>query len=83
MGGLVELTWSEIRAFIEVNELELTLWERGMIKKMSHAYCREASAATDENRPAPYQEQREEDEVDHVAIALQIAANMRAFRKKR
>ncbi len=52
--GLIPLTWTEINSWINVNKLELTLWEIETIKKMSEAYCAEYSRATEPNRPQPY-----------------------------
>lgn len=81
--GLSPVTWVELKAFIEVNELELTLWERSILKKMSEAYCNEYSHASSPNRPAPYKERKEPDQVDAVAKALKMAASLAAFRKKK
>lgn len=79
--GLAPLTWSEIKAFIDVNELELTLWERGMLKKMSDAYCNEYSHASSPTRPAPYVNVIKDEDEANIVKALQMAANMAAFRK--
>ena len=81
--GLIPVPWTELKAFIEVNELDLTLWERGMLKKMSDAYCNEYSHASDLYRPAPYKVQKDVEEEDGIAIGMQIAAALAAFRKKR
>lgn len=81
--GLIPLTWQEIKAFLEVNELDLTLWERVMLKKMSDAYCVESSRATDINRPAPYNPVKEQTEETALAAALRIRQNMRAFKGKK
>lgn len=81
--GLLPLTWQELKAFIEVNELELTIWERQVIKKMSDAYCAEYSRSSDPNRPAPYRPQVEETEVDQVAKAMRIKQGLSAFKKRK
>lgn len=80
--GLIPLTWQEIQAFIEVNELDLTLWERELLKKMSEAYCAEYSRASDPQRPAPYVAEKEEDEIDHIALALRFREQMQLLRGK-
>lgn len=80
--GLVPLTWSEIKAFIEVNELELTLWEKGMLKRMSDEYCSEFYQASSPTRPAPYTAKVVEEE-DAIAVAMRIRANMRAIKPPR
>jgi hypothetical protein len=84
--GLIPLSWQEIQSFIEVNELELTLFEKQMLRKMSEAYCSEYSKAKDIRCPAPYTPERKEDEVedeaDKLAKALRIREQMKSFRKK-
>lgn len=81
--GIVPVTWAELKAFIEVKELDLTLWERGMLKKMSDAYCNEYAQASSPSRPAPYKVVKEAEEVDGIAVGMQIAAALAAFRKKK
>jgi hypothetical protein len=78
--GLCPLTWVEIDAFVRVNDLDLTLWERELLKKMSEAYCAEYSRASDPKRPAPYQPEQTE-EVDQIAKAMRIMDSLSAFRK--
>jgi hypothetical protein len=78
--GLIPLSWQEIKAFIEVNELDLMLYEKELLKKMSEAYCAESHKATDPQRPAPYVAEKEEDEIDHIAQALQFREQMRLLR---
>lgn len=81
--GLVPLTWQELKAYIELNELELCTWEANIIKKMSDAYCAEYSRASDPNRPAPYRKVVEEAEVDQVVKAQRIMQGLSAFRKRK
>jgi hypothetical protein len=80
--GLAPLSWQEIQAFIEVNELDLTLFERDIIKKMSEAYCAESHKATDPQRPAPYVEKKAEDEIDRVAQAMRFREQLNLLRGK-
>jgi hypothetical protein len=78
--GLIPLSWQEIKAFIEVNELDLMLYEKELLKKMSEAYCAESHKATDPQRPAPYVAEKEEDEIDQIALGIQIRDSMRLLR---
>jgi hypothetical protein len=80
--GLASLGWAELRAFRLENGLNLTLFERQMLKKMSEAYCAEASRATDPKRPAPYAPQKEDEEVDKIALAMKMRDALNAFRKR-
>lgn len=59
--GPVPLSWTEINAWLQVTELELTVWERLTIKRMSEDYVGER-CETDPNRPAPYSRRAEEAE---------------------
>lgn len=81
--GIVPVTWVELKAFIEVNELDLTLWERRTLKKMSDAYCNEYAQASSPSRPAPYAPVKAVEEQDGIAVGMQIAAALAAFRKKK
>lgn len=78
--GLAPLSWQEIKAFIEVNDLDLMIFEKELLKKMSEAYCAESHKATDPQRPAPYTADKEEDEIDYIAQALQFREQMRLLR---
>lgn len=79
--GLVPLSWQEIRAFRQENNLNITLFERELLKKMSEAYCAESARATDPKRPAPYAPEVEEDEVDHIGTAIRMREQMQLLRK--
>ena len=80
--GLVPLSWREFQAFREENRLDLTLWERETIMRMSAAYCAEYSKSSDPSRPAPYRVIVDESEVDKVAKAMRIRSALSLFRKK-
>jgi len=80
--GISPLSWLEIKAFIEVNELDLMLWEKELIKKMWEAYCAESHKATDPKRPAPYVAEKEEDEIDQIALGLKFREQMQLLRGK-
>jgi hypothetical protein len=81
--GLHGLTWQEIRAFREENELDMTLYEREILKKMSDAYCSEYVKASDPKRPAPYTPEVEENEVDQIALGLQFIEQLKLLRQKK
>jgi hypothetical protein len=56
--GLTALSWQELRAFRQENKLNLTLWERATLKKMSEAYAYEYCKASDPSRQPPYKQER-------------------------
>lgn len=70
--GLAPLSWQELKAFREENELDITLWERELLKKMSEAYCAEYSRASDPHRPSPYTPDVVDEEIDHIGNALRM-----------
>lgn len=81
--GLAPLSWQEIKAFIEVMDLDLLDWEKKLLKKMSEAYCAESHKATDPKRPPPYAVKKEEEEVDHIGNALRMMERMKLLRQNR
>lgn len=52
--GIVPITWQELRAYRLENDLDLSIWDRGVLHSMSEAYVNEYYAATDPQRPAPW-----------------------------
>lgn len=81
--SITPLTWVEIEAFIRVNKLKLMLWEVELIKKMSEAYCAESHKATDPQRPPPYKEVKEDDEIDKIAAAMRMREQMQLLKGNR
>jgi hypothetical protein len=80
--GISPLSWLEIQAFIDVNEIPMLLFEKELLKKMSEAYCAESHKATDPQRPAPYVERKAEDEIDRVAQAMRFREQLNLLRGK-
>lgn len=39
MGGILPLTWSELKAFDDCGKLSLSSWEFSQIMEMSRSYC--------------------------------------------
>lgn len=82
--SITPLTWEELKAFREENELDLCVWERNILKRMSEEYCSEYAAASALNRPAPYIPEQEEDEdivvVEKINSALSIRDTLAALR---
>jgi hypothetical protein len=81
--GISPLTWVEIESYIRVNELEVLLWEKELLKKMSEAYCAESHKATDPKRPAPYKEEKDEEEIDKMAASVKMWEQMQLLRGNR
>lgn len=81
--GIVPLDWQQLKAFVELNELDLCTWEIRILKRMSEAYCIEYSQASDPHRPIPYRPVVEETEEDKLAKARKMLKNMAAFKKRK
>jgi hypothetical protein len=81
--GIVSLDWEKIHFFRRENQLDLDVWERGVIRSMSEAYVNEYYAATDPQRSAPYVTAREEIDVEAEARkAMSWRSIIRASGKK-
>jgi len=52
--GVISLSWSEIKSWLQVTQLNLSVWERMTIKSMSEAYASELSVASKKDSVAPY-----------------------------
>jgi len=81
--GLVPLSWQELRAFRLENKLDLLLWEREALQRMSASYCREYALSSDPQRPAPYVPQNQQDEEEaNIKAAMRMLQMTQRFRKK-
>lgn len=84
--GLVALSWQELSAFRKENDLNLTVWERQTLKKMSEAYCSEYAKASDANHPAPYAIEKDEEtgvnEEQELAKAMSWMSVLRSSAKR-
>lgn len=82
--GIIPISWQELRAFRLENELDLTLWDRQVLREMSEAYVSEYYAATDPQRKAPWTNTLDEiDEEAELIKARSLMATIRAFRKNK
>ena len=54
MSGLVPLSSRELRSWRLESEIELTVWERQVILKMSRQYCYQSTISNDKKCLAPY-----------------------------
>lgn len=52
--GLSPLSWQEIKAWSELTETKLDLWETLSIRNLSNIYTTELSQGSDPKRAAPY-----------------------------
>jgi hypothetical protein len=52
--GVVPLTWNEIESWHRFTSLDLSIWERLLIKSLSEEYASELSRASAKDHPAPY-----------------------------
>lgn len=85
--GLLPITWQELEAFIHLNELDLMIWEKRILKRMSDAYCSEYSRASNPKRPAPFTPEPDENEEepsvsDLIAKAVRMREQMKKFRTR-
>lgn len=79
--GLIALDWQKIHFFRIENELDLDVWERGILVKMSEAYVNEYYAATDPSRQAP-NKKLEKTSAVQIAQSMNFRSIIRAAGKK-
>jgi hypothetical protein len=79
--GAQPLSWQEIEAWLKCTELNLTVWEKLIIKEMSEAYVGEYSQASAKDRSAPYLHVPEE--IDRTAVANKVLSAFRSFMRKK
>ena len=84
MGGMTELSWEEISAWLVCTERLISVWDISMIKNMSRAYVSEFNLASDRARKMPYLAPRDTElVVNREAIAKGIAAGFASMTKKK
>lgn len=59
--GIVPLSWSNIKDWMECTERNLSLWEKKVLREMSKHYVYEYYEATKKDRDAPYQSEMTEE----------------------
>jgi hypothetical protein len=79
--GIFPLPWQEIESWLEVTGLELSTWEKLMIKEMSEAYVGEYNQASAKDRPAPYT--YVEETIDREAVANKLKSVFRSMKRKK
>jgi len=52
--GVNEMTWQSLKAWHELMNLDLAMWELRLIKTMSSVYAKWAREYNGTNKPAPY-----------------------------
>lgn len=78
--GVVPLTWSEIESWHRFTQLDLSIWERLMIRTLSEEYASELHRASAKDAPAPYVHVNEV-QIDRKAVANKIMNVFRSFKR--
>ena len=79
--GSVCLSWSEINAWLQVTEIDLTLWERLTITELSEVYVGELNKASAKDSEAPYKPTPDVEEVDRALVDKKIRNVFSMFKK--
>lgn len=79
--GIVPLSWADIRAWREENELILDNYEISSIRRLSVEYVSEYHAASAKGHPAPYLASIEE--LDRPAAASKFKSILGAFKRNK
>jgi len=81
--GAIAITWSEIESWLNCTELNLSIWEKLMLKEMSEAYASVLSTATDKHTPAPYIHEVEDIEAQRTKVANKLRSVFNSLKRKR
>ena len=77
--GITPLSWQEIRAWRQENNMVLDSFEIGIIRRLSQEYVGEYHAnSSEKSRPPPYELETMED-FDRTAMASKVGNLLRAF----
>lgn len=79
--AVVPLSWQEIESWLRTTKLDLSIWEKLVIREMSEAYVVELSKATGKDAAAPYTAVVEE--IDRPAVAQKLLSVLRGFKRKK
>lgn len=77
--GISPVSWTEIRDWKEMLQLELEPWELSLIRQLSSEHATEYSLASDSTRPAPYIPSAET--IDRAALSNNLGSALRGFKK--
>ena len=83
MGGMSELSWEEISAWLACTQRALPVWDIDVIKNMSKSYVSEFNLASDRARKMPYLAPRELETIDRKAVAAGIATGFSSMVKRK
>lgn len=82
--GITHLSWTEINSWITCTQLELSIFEKLLLREMSEVYANELNAATAKDRPAPYIAPSQEDvdlEAQRKAVANKLRSVFNSFKR--
>lgn len=77
--GIVPLSWQEIIAWKDAIDISVTPFEMSLVRILSKEYCEEYYAASDKDRPAPYDVV--DDQIDRDAISNKVKNVLSGFKK--
>lgn len=77
--GMTSLSWLEIEAWLNTLEVELDIWEKLLIKRLSTEYANEFALSSDPKRSAPFSEMP--DEEARVFVGNKIKNVLGMFKK--
>jgi len=82
MGGMVELSWEELKAWISCTQRDFSLWEINTLKNMSKAYVNEYNQASDANRSQPYSKTLEVTQLVRDEVASSVKSLFAKLKNK-
>lgn len=79
--GVTPLSWQEIDCWLRTTELNLSVWEKLVIREMSEAYVSELNSASAREAVSPYVATAPE-EIDRPAVANKLLSVLRGFKRE-
>lgn len=79
--GVTPLSWQEIESWLRATELNLSVWEKLVIREMSEAYVSELNSASAREAVSPYVASAPE-EIDRPAVANKLLSVLRGFKRE-
>ena len=76
--GVTPITWTELRSWLELSELQLDSWESNLLISLSRSFCANYTKFDEKDFPTPYVIE----EFDRKAASASIGGSLRLLAKR-
>ena len=81
--GATSIPWTEIDSWLRCTQLNLSVWEKLVLKEMSEVYASQLITSTDKNHPAPYIPEVDDTEERRTHVANKLRSVFNSLKRKR